>query len=473
MNKLLNICLILLLFAVNLPGQSRYAVHKLPFSSPDYNEFCPSVRGDSLIFCSNQEDEFLMTYHDGTNQGLLNIFVVSLDQEEAEMEPSVLSKSLVTPFNDGPAAFSPDGKRIVYSRNQLVKARRRNIHKRSNPLGIYFAELENDSWVPREDFPHNHPEYSFTTPCFCPEGKYLYFSSDMPGGYGGTDLYRSEWKDGAWGEPVNLGGDINTGGNEVYPFLSERGDLFFASDGHAGLGGKDIFLTRFEGGQWMSPIHLEYPINSEKDDFGLVTNGDFSEGFLSTSREQSDDIYRFYTHIPQLFDCEAMQTNNYCYEFWDEEYTGIDSLPVIYEWTFSDGTSKRGLRVTHCFPGAGAHWARLNIIDDRTDSTFYTQSSKEFEITDHEQPFISSKETGIVDLPTVLSGLESNLPGFVIDQYIWDFGDGGFAEGPEVEHVYEKPGFYVVRLGLKGSMEGRSQFQIRCVERTVEILIDE
>ena len=81
----------------------------------------------------------------------------------------------------------------------------------------------------------------------------------------------------------------------------------------------------------MSPLHLEYPLNSEFDDFGLITGGDFSEGFLSTNREQSDDIYRFYTHIPQLFACEDMQVNNYCYEFWDEEFPGIDSLPVVYE----------------------------------------------------------------------------------------------------------------------------------------------
>jgi hypothetical protein len=353
-----------------------------------------------------------------------------------------------------------------------VKARRRNINKRSNPLGIYFAELENNSWVHTGDFPYNNPDYSFTTPCFSPDGKYLYFGSDMPGGFGGTDLYSSEWKDGAWGEPVNLGGDINTSSNEVYPFMSDQGDLFFASDGHRGLGGKDIFLTRIEGRQWMSPVHLEYPLNSEKDDFGLVTNGDFSEGYLSSNRELSDDIFRFYTHIPQLFECNAMLTNNYCYEFWDEEFPGIDSLPVVYEWSFSDGTKIQGQRVSHCFPGPGAHWARLNIIDNRTDSTFYTQSSLEFELTEHEQPFISNKESGEVDVPLFFSGIHSHLPGFVIEQYIWDFGDGGFAEGPEVEHVYENSGFYAVKLGLKGYMEGGSQLQIRCVQTTVEILSD-
>jgi len=472
MNRLLCILSIFLLFQVNIPGQSRYAVFKLPFSRPDYDEFSPAIRGDSLVFCSNQEDEFLLTYHNGRNKGLFNIFTVRLDSLGLEMRPAVLSRALETPFNDGPAAFSADGRELVYSRNQEVKARRRNVLKLSNRLGIYFAGLKNGAWVPNGEFPHNHPEYSITTPCYNPDGTWLYFASDMPGGYGGSDLYRSERLQQGWGEPENLGPGINTGGNEAYPFMAENGDLFFASDGHGGLGGKDIFLTRWEDGQWMQPLHLEYPLNSEADDFGLVTDGDFSEGYLSTNREQSDDIYKFYTHIPQLFACEDMQTNNYCYEFWDEEFPGIDSLPVVYEWSFSDGTTTRGLRVTHCFPGAGAHWASLNIIDDRTDTTFFTQDTVEFEILDHEQPFITTGVSKVENAPVAFSGLNSYLPGFVIEQYIWDFGDGGFAEGPEVVHVYENPGSYVVKLGLRGHMEGASRQEIRCTQTTVGVQHD-
>ncbi len=470
MNKLLYICFILLLFQVNLSGQSRYAVQKLRCSSPEHDEFSPSVWGDMLIFCSNQEDEFLLTYQDGKNKGLFNIFKVMLDPQGEEIKPTVLSQALVTPFNDGPAAFSPDGTQIVYSRNQEVNARYRNILKLSNRLGLFFAEFENGDWVPKGEFPYNHAEYSITTPCYSPDDRFLYFASDHPEGYGGSDLYRSERKGGVWGEPINLGAEINTSGNEAYPFIAANGDLFFASDGHAGLGGKDIFLTRFEGGQWMSPIHLEYPLNSGEDDFGLVTNEDLTEGFLSTNREKSDDIYRFYTHIPQLFACEAMQTNKYCYEFWDEEYSGIDTIPVAYEWSFSDGTRKSGWKVTHCFPGAGAHWARLDIIDNRTDTSFHMQSIQEFEITDYEQPFITCNESGVVDDTMVFSGLHSNMPRFVIEQYIWDFGDGGFAEGPEVVHVYENSGSYKVKLGLKGYLEGGSQMHINCVQTAIKIL---
>ena len=228
MNRLLCIFSIFLLFQVNAPGQSRYAVFKLPFSSPDYDEFSPAIRGDSLVFCSNLEDEFLLTYHDGRNKGLFNIFTIRLDSLGLEKRPDVFSRALVTPFNDGPAAFSPDGRELVYSRNQKVNARRRNVFKLSNHLGIYFAALENGTWVPKGEFSHNHPEYSVTTPCYSHDGKHLYFASDMPGGFGGSDLYRSDRLQEGWSAPENLGPGINTGGNEAYPYVSATGDLFFA-----------------------------------------------------------------------------------------------------------------------------------------------------------------------------------------------------------------------------------------------------
>jgi len=470
LNKIIWVSVTFLLFQVNVPGQSRYAVQKLPFSSPGYDEFCPWIWKDKLIFCSNQEDEFLLTYQDSRNKGLFNIFAVSVDSLGEYSKASVFSKALVTPFNDGPAAIDPEGKQMAYSRNQEVHTRFRNVLDLSNRLGIYFAEFADGLWAPEVEFSYNDPGYSLTTPCYGPGGRFLYFASDMPGGYGGSDLYRSEWKEGSWGEPQNLGAAINTGGNEAYPFVAANGDLYFASDGHGGLGGKDIFLSRLEDGQWISPVHLDYPLNSEQDDFGLITDGDFSEGYLSSSREKSDDIYRFYTHIPQLFDCGPMLINNYCYEFWDEDYPGDDSIQVIHQWSFSDGTQDTGVSVTHCFPGAGSHWARLDIIDMRADTTFYSQSTMEFELVDHEQPFITGDASGAVDVPMEFSGLQSNLPGFVIEQYIWEFGDGAFTEGPEVEHVYENSGSYSVRLGLKGHMEGSSRQQISCVERTIEIL---
>ena len=469
--KLIPLILIVLI-PLNLLCQSHYGVTVTDFSSSKYDEFCPVIHKNQLVFCSNLEHELLITYQNKKNKGLFNLFTVNIDPESGQEDPQVLSKNLVTPFNDGPAAFSQDGNMLVYSRNIDIKARTKNIFDQSNNLGLYFAELKDGEWIPSAEFPFNNIDFSITTPCFSPDGHYLYFGSDMPGGFGGADLYRSEMVDGEWIEPVNLGPAINTKGNEVYPFISGNGDLFFATDGHGGLGKKDIFVSRFSGSGWIIPVGLEAPINSEEDDFGFITNYEFSEGYLSSSRGITDDIYQFETLIPQLFDCDTILENNYCFQFWDDEYPGIDSLPVVYEWIFSDGTNIRGLTVEHCFPGPGSYWAKLNIIDNTTSNTFFTQNSMEFELEDHVQPYITSYGAGIKNTNMEFNGLNSYLPEFSIEEFIWDYGDGSFETGAEVEHIYEKTGIYDIKLGIKGFTNDPQEKETRCVVKPITIVSD-
>jgi len=458
---------------LKLNSQSHYRVTLAGFCSNKYDEFCPVIYNDQIVFTSNQEDELMVTYKNTKNTGLFNIFKVNVDPEYWSSPPEVFNRNLVTPYNDGPASFSPDGNLVVFSRNIDIKAKVKNVFDLDNTLGLFFAELHDGEWDNTGDFKYNNIEYSITTPCFSPDGHYLYFASDMPGGYGGTDIYRSTFAKGEWSEPVNLGEIINTKGNEVYPFIASNGDLFFASDGHGGLGKKDIYLSRFSDSEWIRPVHLDTPINSKDDDFGLITDKDFSEGFFSSNRGRTDDIYQFSTLVPQLFNCDTLLENQYCYEFWDEMFPGMDSLPVIYEWEFSDGTKLRGLRVEHCLPGAGKYWAKLNIIDNSTSNTFFTQTSMEFELEDHVQPVITSRDAGIVNTEIEFDGLSSNLPGYSIEEYVWDFGDGNFQTGPEIRYQFKNTGVYGVKLGLTGFAEGSDGKETRCVIRPVTIVRDE
>jgi len=172
------------------------------------------------------------------------------------------------------------------------------------------------------------------------------------------------------------------------------------------------------------------------------------------------------------FNCDTLLENHHCYEFWDDLYPEEDSLPVIYEWEFSDGTKISGLRVEHCFPGAGKYWAKLNIIDNSTSDTFYTQTSMEFELVDHIQPYITCNDIGIVESDMEFSGLQSYLPGFITEEYVWDFGDGNFNPGPEIIHQFNKPGVYAVKLRVKGYLVGSKTKEFRCVIKPVTILPD-
>jgi len=473
MRKTLLLLSVLLIFSpLRLNSQSHYEVNLAGFSSNKYDEFCPVIYHDQIVFTSNQENDLMVTYKNTRNAGLFNIYKVNVDPESWSSQPEVFSRNLFTPFNDGPASFSPDGNLIVYSRNIDTKVKAKNIFDLNNTLGLFFAELNEGEWTNLVEFKYNNIEYSITTPCFSPDGLDLYFASDMPGGFGGTDIYRSSFTNGEWGEPVNLGERINTKDNEVYPFMAPNENLFFASDGYDGLGKKDIYLTKFTDSDWILPVHLDAPINSKDDDFGLITNQDFTEGYLSSNRDKSDDIYQFSTLIPQLFNCDTLLENQYCYEFWDDMYPGMDSLPVVYEWEFSDGTKIRGLIVEHCLPGAGNYWAKLNIVDNSTSNTFFTQTSMEFELVDHIQPYISSREAGIINSSMQFSGQESYLPGFSIEEYVWDFGDGIFNTGPDIEHQFENTGIYAVKLGVRGYAEGNETKETRCVIKPVTIVLD-
>ena len=273
---------------------------RTPFSTERYDEFSPVLYDGQLVFCSNQKDKTLIAYHDFRKKSLFNIYKVVNSEDMGQRRPEIFSRNLVTPLNDGPVAFEPGSNRLVYSRNIDTHTRARNMVDPGNNLGLLFCR--NECWRMGPHDTHLNtivPAYSITTPCFSPDGQYLYFGSNMPGGFGGADIYRSRLIDGAWSEPENLGSGINTPGNEVYPFMSEDGLLFFSSDGHPGLGKKDIFFVQETSSGWSEPAHLEPPINSPEDDFGFITNEDFSEGYLSSNRGAGDDIYQVFNAGPK------------------------------------------------------------------------------------------------------------------------------------------------------------------------------
>lgn len=473
MNTYRNIiAFFLLISSLSGQGQGRYAVKRVHFSTDKYDEFSPVILGDKMVFCSNQEDELFLTYTNKDMKGLFNIFSIQLSDSTSGNKPVIFSRNLISPYNDGPVTFDSTGRKAIYSRNIDIEAKTKDIFDLNNNLGLFLAELVNGEWTNIVAFRYNNEKYSNTTPFLSPDGKYLYFASDMSGGFGGSDLYRCEYVNDNWSEPVNLGKEINTKGNEVYPSVNSAGELFFASDGHPGLGKKDLFLSKETGNGWLTPVHLDPPINSKGDDFSLIADKTFTSGYFASDRNRSDDIFRFETVIPQLYNCDTLKKNQYCFQFWDDKYPGLDSLPVIYEWEFSDGEKIRGLEVEHCFRGAGKYSAKLNIIDNSTSNTFFTQSSMEFELTDFEQPFITSRDAALNKAEMEFSGLASNLPGFKIEKYIWEFGDGYYTTGQEVKHIFEKPGIYDVKLGVSGFSEENSPRETKCVLKRIKIVSD-
>ncbi|MBX2946182.1 MAG: tetratricopeptide repeat protein [Cyclobacteriaceae bacterium] len=197
------------------------------------------------------------------------------------------------PVNGNMGSFSlyDNRKKMVYTASQAAK-NAQGIRM----LGLYFAELREGKWQPAGVFPFNENSFSLIDPFIDDTGKILYFASDKPGGLGGMDLYRSEYVNGKWTTPVNLGGSINTAMNEVSPYV-HNGMFYFSSTGHAGFGGLDIYKTVLSDSFSDEPVNLGHPLNSPYDDFAFsFSDPSGLRGFMSSNRRAGgldDDIYEF------------------------------------------------------------------------------------------------------------------------------------------------------------------------------------
>ena len=474
MKKIGILCFVCLCFIWPfVSGQTdNYSIRITPFSSEKYDEFSPAFYLDGLVFCSNRKTGHFIFYSGENNRENFNLLFTRPEDSLGWESSVLLAEELLTSYHDGPACFNKEMNVIYFTRNYNVEDKLKDVYDPQNKLGIFSAEFNGGKWTNMKPFKYNDPNYSFLSPVLSLDEGRLYFASDKPGGSGGADLYYCNRSNDDWEEPVNIGKAVNTSGNESFPFISDEGDLIFASDGHHGLGGKDIYYTREINGGWITPIPLEPPINSTKDDFGLIATGNMEEGYFSSSRDESDDIYYFKTEFPQFFNCDSLQDNQYCFLFYDEGNLDLDTLPLRYEWDLGDGTKEIGLEVEHCYSGPGEYTIQLSIIDNNTGNTFFTQSSYVYELKDVIQPFINSQDVSIIETKIKFDGLRTNLPDFNIAEYIWDFGDGYKQKGPEAEHSYNNTGEYIVQLGLLSDKDSLGISSRSCVYKKIVILED-
>jgi outer membrane protein OmpA-like peptidoglycan-associated protein len=196
-------------------------------------------------------------------------------------------------YHEGPASYNKDGSIMVFTQDNYKSKSKNGIRT----LELYEVKSEDGKWTKKTALPFNNKEYSVGHPALSSDGNTLYFASDMPGGFGGTDLYKSvRGNDGKWSEAQNLGDKINTEGNEMFPFIHESGILFFSSDGRPGIGGLDIFATKLKNDSYSKVINIGVPANSSKDDFCFVLNSAQTKGYFSSNRDGgkgNDDIYGF------------------------------------------------------------------------------------------------------------------------------------------------------------------------------------
>jgi Tol biopolymer transport system component len=268
---------------------ARYEIYNLKINSAS-SEFGPCVYSNKLIFSSNRPVRKLVNRDDiMTNQPFYNLYQAKIISLYDLGTPKHFAENIKSNLNIGPICFNREHT-LMYITKNTTRTKKGNV-----TLDIFITKKTKGKWDKNsERIPMQNSGFTVAHPSLSKDGKRFYFSSDMPGGYGGMDLYVCDNKNGFLSTPENLGSEINTAGNEVFPFVSDDGRLYFASDGLQGLGGLDIFFAIPTEDSFSYPFNMGYPINTSADDFSLILSSNMRTGYLTSNRaggKGEDDIY--------------------------------------------------------------------------------------------------------------------------------------------------------------------------------------
>lgn len=281
-------------YPIFLKDSTLIRITNLDINSEE-SDFGPTMYEGKVVFSSSVDKDRLVFGWNG--QYFLQLYTGTIQEGSVQLEDVERFRSKVnTKFHEAIVTFTPEKDVMYFTRNNFFKGKRGMDEEGATLLKLFRAERDGDNWGKVEGLWFNSDHYSVGHPSLSADGQTLYFTSDMPGGYGGTDIYMSQWEGEDWGKPVNCGETVNTAGTEMFPWISPENVLHFASNGHPGLGGLDIFTSKVTGTEFSEPVNFGAPINSTMDDFQLVLGDDKSTGYFSSNRrggQGDDDIYSF------------------------------------------------------------------------------------------------------------------------------------------------------------------------------------
>lgn len=269
------------------------------------SDFGPSFFGNFLVFSSSQKNEANSNAKwDINGQRFLNFYKGKMLEDGDVTELTSLSTGSNSIYHESNAVFSKKYNKVFFTRNNYYEnqkiVERLDNGGKAMRIALFIADYDADgNFYNIVPFPYNSNKYSTGLPTLSLDEKYLYFTSDMPGGFGKTDIYRCEIKDdGSFSKPVNLGANINTSGRDMFPYIAPNGFLYLASDGREGLGKLDLYKVNSSDLDLAGVVNLGEPFNSSRDDFSIIFNADMNSGYFSSNRPNSgvgdDDIYFFY-----------------------------------------------------------------------------------------------------------------------------------------------------------------------------------
>ncbi len=441
-------------------NKQRFTVKPVAINSPVSDFGAAWLGRDKVLFASSRNPSFAIERKAAMNdQPFLDLFVADVLPSGDLADPHPLQGQVNTKYHEGPATASADGDVIWFTRNSFFQGRSHRSRQGISRLAIYRATADGDgAFGDVEQFLYNNSEVSIAHPSLSLDGQKLYFVSDMPGGFGGTDIYMCRMQDGKWGEPENLGPSINTALNEIFPFIAADGVLYLSSNGHPGLGGMDIFAAKPAGSKGFStPLNVGAPVNSSRDDIAFIIDPTSTRGYFTSNRpggSGDDDIYSFVMHEP--LEEEFLVSGAVI----DDEYDIPVMAAEVYLYT-ADGTlldtAYTDSRGEFAFPVEQDKAYRLVArLKGRYDgeSFFSTERVEQQQIITRDVHLVADAGIfmqGAVRYKDRLGFIEGmtvsvvNLSSFFSESKLTDQG-GGFLfrlqNNEEFEVLFEKPGFF-------------------------------
>jgi outer membrane protein OmpA-like peptidoglycan-associated protein/tetratricopeptide (TPR) repeat protein len=293
--------------AVIKKNSGRYTIENAGINS-EFSDYGSAYYNNKVIFASARDTGGVRkSKHTWTGENFTNLYAAEMGGQGELTSAERFSKSLNSRFHESTPVFTKDGQTVYFTRNNFLTKKGKDKDG-ATLLKLYKATLNGDKWENITELPFNSDEYSVAHPALSTDEKTLYFVSNMPGTLGQSDIFKVSISGDTYGTPENLGNIINTEGRETFPFITPENELFFASDGHPGLGGLDVFASKLEDDKtYQNVLNVGEPLNSSKDDFSYVINNKTHLGYVTSNRDGgqgNDDIYRFKETKKLEYKCE-------------------------------------------------------------------------------------------------------------------------------------------------------------------------
>lgn len=437
-----------LLFFLGLQflGAQGISVKKLPFNKKEHSEIAPVYLDSVLYFSSNKNVKWLNKPTDQDNQNFYNLFSVRQEADSSWLNVKQYQPDYFSEYHTSSITFSHNLDEVYFTEVQY-KDKKRLKGKDQNLHGVFQATINNGEYSRAKSLPFNsRRSYNTGHPTISTDGQFLFFVSDMPDGYGETDIYMSQRNGDEWGPAVNLGMFVNSSGKEVFPFYHSSGKLYFASDGWGGQGGLDLFYTYQTEDGWAKPIAVDNSINSPANEFSCFITDNEQSGYFASDRDGDDDLFEFTYLFPVFGRGKKQKENTFKYRFYDE-MNGKGDGPLKYVWHFGDGQTADGDTVIHQYKKPGTYHVQSVLVDTIENVELFVLNDFYQDVKKKVQVYINCpNEVKLGELQT-LDAAKSHLGDFEPNGFYWELPDGSRQKGETIQHIFRTKGKHIIKCG--------------------------